>query len=146
MNYSRGLFPHDVYVRHTVPPFSTAADPRQPPVSYPGPPMAAPEDISPFFAALLTSVLAGTTTLGKNLRRAENGEMTVREAVVRALGEGAVTTFSTTVAAGVTSALDVGPIARLLIFAGTATGISYGLSAAAEYVPTGAGSRATGIT
>lgn len=84
--------------------------------------------------ALLASLLAGTTSLGKNLYKSTKGEMTVGDAVGRSLVVGASATFATTVAAGAASAVEGGETTKLLIFVTVATGISYALMSAADAV------------
>jgi len=134
---------HDSHKRGTIPPgaFPGAAPHgffRHSPVEF----GAAPLGIAPFLhsspnslsGVMVTSLLAGTFTLGRNLNRVQRGELATPGAFGRALVTGVCVNIAATAAVGVSSAAPVRQSMKLAIYGGVVTAVSYFLHAAADSV------------
>ncbi len=79
-------------------------------------------------AGLFGLVVVGTGTLGANLHKVGDGDMTMGEAVSQSLSKGAVGGLATAAATAASTALTRGGLLGLAVTIATATGVSYLLS------------------
>jgi hypothetical protein len=93
-------------------------------------PTGIPPTISaPISAAMLGAVIGGANAFGRNLYLVQKGEMSLRQAVVHGLMQGAATSVATTGAALLTANLTDNNALHLTALAATAAGLSYLLTA-----------------
>lgn len=79
-------------------------------------------------AGLFGLVVVGTGTLGANLHKVSDGDMTMGEAVSESLSKGAVGGMATAAATAASTSLTSGGLLGLAVTVAAATGVSYLLS------------------
>lgn len=79
-------------------------------------------------AGLFGLVVVGSGTMGANLHKVSDGDMTMGEAVSQSLSKGAVGGLATAAATAASTALTGGGLLGLAVTVATATGVSYLLS------------------
>ena len=90
---------------------------------------AAPVQTSQVLAAgLFGLVVVGTGTMGANLHKVSDGDMSMGEAVSQSLSRGAVGGIATAAATAASTSLTSGGLLGLAVTLATATGVSYLLS------------------
>ncbi len=79
-------------------------------------------------AGIMGVIVAGTGSLGSNLHRVEDGDMTMTEAATNSLVKGAAGGVAAAAATAAAKSLTNGGITGLAVTLATATGVSYLLS------------------
>lgn len=85
-------------------------------------PLAAPQLLS---AGLFGMIVAGTGTMGANLHKVQQGEMSLGEALSESLVRGAAAGVATAAASAAASSFTRGGLLGLGVTLATATGVSY---------------------
>ncbi len=105
-----------------------AVYPQQVPMQPPQQQLVNPVASQALSVGVLGLIVVSTGTMGANLRKVEEGEMSMGEAVSNSLAKGAAGGIAAATATAASATLTSGGLAGLAVTLATATGVSYLLS------------------